>query len=411
MLTIASAASAYDGQINMLPDISAALLQQPAWTPLYEQGGLSTGTLAFDDQRYGFFQVLTLSGNPGGGQFGPADQQPISGSLGVYCNNFMPIGTGTRVNVQMAIIGVTDGSVLWSSGPITCTDGQTGIPFNFTVSPFVPPPDGLLQTVFQSNPVPGTLASVTSGENSGGFWLQQAATIVSLTPAQKQQYKIDADAAKTLSQGLGAASRLAAAKGVPVRIRMGLSAAAAMAAEAAVAYSQLAADPPNPNYMTYAVAGTLPPINTNNSCLSDLGNFLSDVWGNATAASESYDKLGGAIAAGDQVWITNQGNAMLGYASGVDYDQAFFQSKFSCLPEILGGNDITTAEIGIVKADFMKNGLPQDMINGMAAGGMSSADINTWLNDFITADSVAIANGFNAMFASDKSSSWSALGF
>jgi len=406
---LAPSALAYDGQINMLPDISAALVATPPWTPLYEQGGLSTGTLAFDDQRYGFFQVLTPSGNPGGGQFGPADQQPISGSLGVYCNNFMPAGSGTRVNIQMAIIGITDGSVLWSSGPITCTDGQTGIPFNFTVGPFTPPADGLLQTVYQSNPVPGTVASVTSDENSGGFWLQQAATVVSLTPAQKQQYKIDADAAKALSQGLGAASRLAAAKGAPVKIRMGISAAAAMASEAAVAYSRLAADPPNPDYMTYAVAGTLPPINTNNSCLSDLGKFLSDVWGNATAAADSYDKLGGAIAAGDQVWITNQGQEMLGYASAVDNDQASFQSKFSCLPEILNGNDITTTDINIIKADFMKNGLPQYIINGMTAGGMSTDDINTWLNNFITANSVDIANGFNAMFANDKSSSWNAL--
>ena len=102
---------------------------------------------------------------------------------------------------------------------------------------------------------------------------------------------------------------------------------------------------------------------------------------------------------------------MLGYASGVDYDQSSFQSKFSCLPEILDGNNITTTDINIIKADFMKNGLPQYVVNGMAAGGMSTSDINNWFNDFITADSVAIANGFNAMFASDKSSYWRALGF
>lgn len=232
-----------------------------------------------------------------------------------------------------------------------------------------------------------------------------------MTPGEKQAYSDFSKQAAVVAAAFGLAS--GATRGLP-QVSATLFAIGSVTGFVAAGFSNLSKDPIDSDYTDIAQPDPWPLPDFGSACAQRVGAYWSNGWGLADAASISFNRMQGAIAAGDSGWTQQQGDAMLGYAA--DTDNFLAQDKtqvFDCVPE----KSVAVAKLDasrVIKFQtYLSNNGPTDsMLQGLASVGITdqgSIDYVTGL--MIVQDPNLVVLAFNAMFGAkdQRAAYWQAL--
>jgi hypothetical protein len=207
---------------------------------------------------------------------------------------------------------------------------------------------------------------------------------------------------------LGSASVFAGAIFAGTGNAAGVVVSAAIAAElGALAFvlNDIALDPIDNDYMEIAqpTPYPLPDVSPGGACAQRIGNGLSNTIGLAQALSTAYNRMQGAIAAGDNYWTQQQGQAMLGYAAKLDNRLATVDPAkiFGCLPQ---RQPRDASAVMSWETRLMRNGMPQYLTAAFAAIGITDPNDLASINGFFAVqDPALVSDGYNAIFGPRQS--------
>jgi hypothetical protein len=214
-----------------------------------------------------------------------------------------------------------------------------------------------------------------------------------------------------------AAATTAAATAVPnAQVKYILVSLTVMLGRAAYHFHQVYVDPADADYMVEVQPPALPIPSTTNQCVTNLMQWVSNLYGLAVATSQSFDKESGAIAAGDAGWATTQTNDMQKWAGQIDNYLGngvtnAFRGQTGCLPAVAGTktpSDIQTLLDNL--ANKISSGtLPPEFVRALNTEGINDpSDIANFLSPTTNADAGQAADAFNSMWgpASGRNNSW-----
>jgi hypothetical protein len=178
------------------------------------------------------------------------------------------------------------------------------------------------------------------------------------------------------------------------------------------ALNDVANDPIDPNYTDIAQAipySPLPVLPANTpKCAQNIITHLAAAWGTANAAHTSYNRVLGAIQAGNTRGTNRQTNAMLHFGNQlqniVETLQANPQHVFGCLPTI-------HTSINSAGALAAETALATSAPTGLQDFGLDDQGIQHLNGLLYVQDPALVAAAFNAMFAdsSQRAFSWQQL--
>jgi hypothetical protein len=177
------------------------------------------------------------------------------------------------------------------------------------------------------------------------------------------------------------------------------------------ALNDIAVDPIDNNYTVIATPTPypLPDLSGGGPCAVNIGNGLANTVGLAQAVTTSYNRMQGAVAAGDDYWTMQQAQAMVAYANQLDNELAAIDPAqlFGCTPQ----RPLTSAAATLAfEQNLSTNGMPAFMTAAYNAAGITDA---LWqANGFLyVQDPELVAEAYNALFGPKDSRAvyWQAL--
>jgi hypothetical protein len=166
----------------------------------------------------------------------------------------------------------------------------------------------------------------------------------------------------------------------------------------------VANDPVDTNYTELAVAtpySPLPDLTGAPKCVQNLVNYYAKLWGVANATHTSYNRLLGAVQAGDTYWTNHQASNMhkLGkqLETMVTKLQASPQVHFNCLrPQLqLPVQNIDQARVLANQTTLATSGSPSSWFQGF---GLDDQTVQNLTGLFYVQDPALVAAAYNAIF-------------
>jgi len=178
--------------------------------------------------------------------------------------------------------------------------------------------------------------------------------------------------------------------------------------------NDISVDPIDDNYAVIAtpIPYPLPDLSGGGTCAENIGNGLSLTIALAQAVTTSYNRMQGALVAGDAYWTQQQAQAMVNYANQLDNELSNIDPAqlFGCAPE----RQLTSAAAALsFEMNLSTNGMHAFLTSAYNSTGITGSFALYQANGFLyVQDPELVAEGYNAIFGpkSSRVMYWQALG-